>query len=130
MKRLMIVAAVLAAACQPLPAGQVVSDVDTTDVPPPIRVSESAAAAECAARGGRMLPQGRMQTPQCVVTYADAGRRCTDGDQCQGDCRVADVGAAPPAGAAAAGQCQADSSRFGCYAAVEDGKAEAAICVD
>ena len=44
--------------------------------------------------------------------------------------RVADVAAAPRAGAAAVGQCQADSSRFGCYATVENGKAEATICVD
>lgn len=139
MKRLMIVAALLAAACQPLPAegggmgaaeGPVVNDIDTTDVPPPVRVPENAAAAECQARGGRMLPQGRMQTLQCVVAYADAGRRCTDGDQCQGDCRVEDVAAAPRAGAAAVGQCQADSSRFGCYTTVEDGRAEATICVD
>jgi hypothetical protein len=138
MKRLMIVAALLAAACQPLPAedgptrpgGQVVNEVDTTDVPPPVRVPESAAAIDCEARGGKMLPQGRMQTLQCVVAYADVGRRCTDGDQCQGDCRIADVVAAPRAGAAAVGQCQADSSRFGCYTTVENGKAEATICVD
>jgi len=138
MKRLMIVAAaMLAAACQPLPAqdgpppagGEVVKDIDTTDVPPPVRVPESA-AAECEARGGKMLPQGRMQTLQCVITYADAGRRCTDGDQCQGDCRLADVAAAPRAGAAAVGQCHATNSRFGCYTPVEDGKAGATICVD
>lgn len=130
MKRLMIVAALLAAACQPLPATQVVNDIDTADAPPPVRVTESAAVADCQARGGTMQPQGRMQTLQCVVTYADAGRRCTDGDQCQGDCRVGEVTAAPPAGAAATGQCQADSSRFGCYTTVEGGKAEATICVD
>jgi hypothetical protein len=142
MKRLMIVAALLAAACQPLPAedgrtgagGQpgsgVVKEVDTTDVPPPVRVPENAATAECEARGGRMLPQGRMQTLQCMVSYADAGQGCTDGDQCQGDCRVGDVATAPRAGAAAVGQCQADNSRFGCFTTVENGKAEATICVD
>lgn len=139
MKRLMILAALLAAACQPLPAedglagatdGPGASYIDTTDVPPPVRVPENAAAADCQARGGRMLPQGRMQTLQCVVSYADAGKRCTTGADCQGDCRVEDVAAAPAAGAAAVGQCQADSSRFGCYTTVEDGKAEATICVD
>lgn len=140
MKRLMIVAAFLAAACQPLPAADaqagatdgpdVVTDVDTTDVPPPVRVPESAAAAECQARGGQMQPQGRMQSLQCVVSYADAGKRCTDGDDCLGDCRVEDVTSAPRAGAAAVGQCQPTSSSFGCYTRVEDGKAEAAICVD
>ncbi|MBW8304097.1 MAG: hypothetical protein K0M78_09180 [Brevundimonas sp.] len=142
MKRLLLIAALLAAACQPLPPedgtagpagqpdGRVVDEVDTTDVPPPVRVPANAAAAECLARGGQMQPQGRMQTLQCVVAYADAGKRCTDGDDCQGECRIAEAAAAPDAGAAAGGQCQATSSRCGCYTTVEDGKAQATICVD
>jgi hypothetical protein len=77
-----------------------------------------------------MLPQGRMQSVRCVITYADAGRRCTDGDDCAGDCRVGDVANPPTAGASAVGQCQANSSRFGCYTTVEGGKAEATLCVD
>jgi hypothetical protein len=140
MRRLMIVAALLAAACQPLPAENghagavdgpgVVTEIDTTDVPPPTRVPENAAAAECQARGGRMQPQGRMQTLQCVVSYADAGKRCTTGSDCQGDCRVEEVSTAPAAGAAATGQCQPTNSRFGCYTTVENGRAQATICVD
>ena len=77
-----------------------------------------------------MLPQGRMQSVRCVITYADAGTRCTDGDDCAGDCRVEDVANAPAAGTNAVGQCQASSSRFGCYTTIEGGKAEATICVD
>ena len=138
MKRLIVIAALLAAACQPLPAedagqpspDQVVTEIETTDVPPPVRVPESAAAADCMARGGEMKPQGRMQTLQCVVSYADAGKRCTTGGDCLGDCRVEDVTTAPAAGTAAVGQCQATNSRFGCYTPVEDGKAGATICVD
>ena len=138
MKRLIVIAALLAAACQPLPAedagqpspDQVVTEIETTDVPPPVRVPESAAAADCMARGGEMKPQGRMQTLQCVVSYADAGKRCTTGDDCLGDCRVEDVTTAPAAGTTAVGQCQATNSRFGCYTPVEDGKAGATICVD
>ena len=138
MKRLIFIAALLAAACQPLPAedaaqpspGQGGTEIDTTDVPPPVRVPESAAAADCMARGGEMKPQGRMQTLQCVVSYADAGKRCTTGGDCLGDCRVEDVAAAPAAGTTAVGQCQATNSRFGCYTPVEDGKAGATICVD
>lgn len=138
MKRLLAVAALLAAACQPLPAenagqpspGQVVTEIDTADVPPPVRVPESPAAADCMARGGRMLPQGRMQTLQCVIPYADAGKRCTTGGDCQGDCRIEDVTTPTAAGTAAVGQCQATSSRFGCYTPVDDGKAGATICVD
>lgn len=139
MRRFLIVAAaLLAAACQPLPATSagggdqeppVVRDVDTTDVPPAVQVPERTEASDCEARGGRMTPQGRMQTLQCVVSYADAGKRCTDGDDCLGDCRV-EAAPFPAAGAAAVGRCQADSGRFGCYATVENGRAEAAICVD
>lgn len=86
-------------------------------------------ATECAARGGTMQPVGRAQTIQCVVRYADAGKRCTTGSDCAGDCRV-EQSPFPEAGAAAVGQCQADSRPFGCYARVENGKATAAICVD
>ena len=77
-----------------------------------------------------MLPQGRMGTERCVITYADGGKRCTDGDDCLGDCRIDDVGSVPDAAATAAGRCQVNSSRFGCYATVENGRAEATICVD
>ena len=138
MKRLIFIAALLAAACQPLPAedaaqpspDQGATEIDTTDVPPPVRVPESAEAAECQARGGEMRPQGRLQTLQCVISYADAGKRCTTGSDCLGDCRVEDVTAAPAAGTPAVGQCQAVSGQFGCYTKVENGKAEATICVD
>lgn len=130
MKHILIAAAaLLAAACQPMPASN-----GPTDLAEAAPVAQSQAggedAAACAARGGKMLPQGRMQTMRCVISYADAGRRCTDGDDCAGDCRVEDVAGAPAAGTNAIGQCQATSSRFGCYTTVEGGKAEATICVD
>ena len=112
---------------QPMPAE--VGKADLAVVAPTPRSAD--AAADCAARGGKMLPQGRMQSLQCVVSYADAGKRCTDGDDCQGDCRVEEAdGGFPAAGSAVAGRCQATSSRFGCYTTVENGKAEATICVD
>lgn len=127
MKRLLIaMAALLAAACQPMPEK---GTVDTADVPPAVQVPENATPTECAARGGAMRPVGRAQTMQCVVTYADAGKRCTTGSDCLGDCRVEDA-PFPTSGAAAVGRCQADSQPFGCYAKVEGGKATAAICVD
>jgi hypothetical protein len=129
MKRILIAAAVLMAACQPLPAND--GKTDLAEAAPVMQsVAGSEDAAACARAGGKMLPQGRMQSVRCVITYADAGRRCTDGDDCAGDCRVGDVANAPTAGANAVGQCQASSSRFGCYTTVEGGKAEATICVD
>ena len=130
MKRILIAtAALLMAACQPVPTSTP-TQTASTDTPAVQTPAPGTDAAACAARGGKMLPQGRMQSLQCVVSYADAGRRCTDGDDCQGDCRVEEVKGVPNAGASAVGQCQANSSRFGCYTTVEGGKAEATICVD
>ncbi len=129
MKRILIAAAVLMAACQPLPAND--GKTDLAEAAPAVQsVAGTEDAAACARAGGKMLPQGRMQTVRCVINYADAGTRCTDGDDCAGDCRVEDVANAPAAGANAVGQCQASSSRFGCYTTIEGGKAEATICVD
>jgi len=130
MKRLVFLAALLAAACQPMPEEG--GKADLAQAAPAAQAGQTPAdeASACAARGGKMLPQGRMQSLQCVVSYPDGGNRCTDGDQCQGSCLIPDVAAAPAAGAAAVGQCQPTSSSFGCYTTVEDGKAEATICVD
>lgn len=127
MKRLLIAAvALFAAACQPMPAAE--ANPGQAETAQPVQQTDDATA--CAARGGKMLAQGRLQTPRCVINYADAGKRCTDGDDCLGDCRIEDVGGAPRGGAAAVGQCQASNNPFGCYTLVEGGKAEATLCVD
>ncbi len=76
-----------------------------------------------------MKPLGRRQMLQCVISYADAGKSCTSGDQCAGDCRAsADVEVV--AGQPIAGACQATSERFGCFTTVERGRAQATICID
>jgi putative hemolysin len=113
-------AALLVTACvpvAPVPAG-------------PAMPGQTPTAAACTARGGELRPVGRMQTLQCVIKYSDAGKRCSDGDDCLGDCRLADVAARPPEGAAAVGVCQASSDRFGCFTTVENGRAEATLCID
>lgn len=111
--------ALMASACTPM-AGQT----------PDGGTSGQSAAAACAARNGTMQRVGRLQTMQCVVRYADAGKRCTDGDQCQGDCRYEGDASALAPGASVAGVCQADSNRFGCQTPIEDGKAGPTLCVD
>lgn len=111
--------ALLAAACTP------VADA----APGGARPVQSAEALSCAARDGEMRQVGRMQSWQCIILYADAGKRCTDGDQCAGDCRA--PGQTHVAeGVAAAGVCSADSDRFGCHTTIEDGQAAATLCVD
>ena len=64
-----------------------------------------------------------------MVAYPDAGKVCRDGDDCLGDCRVPD-GVIVPDGRPVEGRCVASSDRFGCYTRVEDGVAQAAICID
>jgi hypothetical protein len=71
-----------------------------------------------------------MQTMQCIIAYADAGKRCTDGDQCQGDCRVEGNSVVPEGRPVTAGVCQVDSNRFGCFTTVKNGRAEPTLCVD
>jgi hypothetical protein len=76
-----------------------------------------------------MRPLGRRQTLQCVVSYADAGKSCSSGSQCSGECRASPDSETVP-GQAVAGNCQADSDRFGCSTKVENGRAQATICID
>ena len=115
-------AALLASACTPM------AGVDTT-TPEPAVPGQSVDASSCAARGGEIRRVGRMQSEQCIILFADAGRACTDNDHCLGDCRTADE-ERPEAGATAVGQCTADSSRFGCHTTLKDGKVEHTLCVD
>lgn len=97
--------------------------------PQPVLPPEQTAAAACEARGGKMTPVGRMQSLQCVIDYADAGKACRSGADCQGDCRV-DGPVAVPAGREVTGVCAANSSRFGCHTTIENGRAQATLCVD
>jgi hypothetical protein len=91
--------------------------------PGPVQTS----AQQCAGQGGSIRPVCRRQSLQCVVAYRDAGKTCTDGDQCAGDCLY--EGSDPPAGQVA-GACQADSDPCGCKSTVENGRIARSICVD
>lgn len=126
MKRLLILAAILAAACQPLPVPGESGPIQTG---PAAGDASQTGSTDCGARGGTMQPVGKAQTMQCVVAFADAGRQCRTGSDCQGDCRIEDA-PFPATGASATGRCQANSQPFGCHARVENGKATPAICID
>ncbi len=96
--------------------------------PEPADVGVDGATA-CAARGGRIERVGRAQTEQCVITYADAGKPCTDGGECRAGRCLGAVDAAEHGGATS-GQCQATNMQFGCYTAIVNGRPQAGICVD
>lgn len=86
--------------------------------------------AACRAAGGEVGPGGMLGYDQCVRPYADAGKACMGAEDCEGRCLLSpesddDVGQPTEDGV-----CQADDSPFGCYAEVDDGVPQFAICVD
>ena len=92
--------------------------------------AESLAAIDktaCAAAGGVVRQEGMLGMYRCVKPFADAGKACRSKSDCEGKCLATDD-AAPDA--EVVGVCQADDSPFGCYAEIEDGKIQPAICVD
>lgn len=95
-------------------------------VPTPIAIPETEPA--CLAAGGTWRREGLLGRWTCVMPHPDAGRPCTDGAQCLGDCRATGPSVRP--GQPSAGVCQADSSPFGCFTRVENGRAAATLCVD
>ncbi|HRO32578.1 MAG TPA: hypothetical protein PLQ03_04120 [Brevundimonas sp.] len=117
-RTLALVGALALASCAPAPV---------TDETP--GATQTLTAAECTARGGQMRPVGRMQSVRCVLRYADAGKRCTDGAQCQGDCRVEGEATARE-GDAVVGRCQIENVRFGCFTTIANGRAQATLCID
>jgi hypothetical protein len=68
----------------------------------------------------------------CVIPFADAGRRCTDGSQCAGDCLVDPTAEMQALGlrGEAVGQCQPHTPYFGCYATVTAGRLGVGLCID
>ena len=83
----------------------------------------------CEKRGGTVEKRGMAQAELCVTPYADAGKACTDGDQCEGRC-IAEGQVGSPPGEPVTGICQRDDRLFGCFGIVEDGAIEAGLCVD
>jgi hypothetical protein len=134
MRRLILAALFALAACAAPPAAP--GPVKPTPAPSggphpaqPGRPTPPVDAAACAARGGAVRNVCMLQRPMCVIPYADAGKACTDGDQCQGDCRYTADGVPPP-GARVSGTCQVNNDPCGCFSNVEDGQITGGLCVD
>jgi len=90
----------------------------------------AAAEVDCAAVGGKLMPLGRLQRVQCVVPYADAGKRCRTKSDCSGQCLASGDAELVPR-TAATGVCQRDMSQnFGCRQRIDGGLAQGTICVD
>ncbi|MDP2008651.1 MAG: hypothetical protein Q8K11_00590 [Phenylobacterium sp.] len=75
-------------------------------------------------QGGGYESRGPFGYPICQHRYADGGKTCSSRSDCAGRC-LADAPEdwrSRSLGTLAAGRCEAESSTFGCYALVEDGK--------
>lgn len=91
------------------------------------QVATSAERAACERAGGEISREGLLGWEHCVQIYPDAGKVCSDEDDCLGTCRY--EGDAPP-GSAVEGVCQTRDVVFGCYAVVDKGVLQHALCVD
>jgi hypothetical protein len=91
------------------------------------RTPSAAEVQQCRARGGTIQRVCMMGTLTCVVRYRDAGKRCTDGADCTGDCLY--EGEDPPP-ENLVGSCQRTSDPCGCKAVIVGGEVQPALCVD
>jgi hypothetical protein len=104
-------------------------------VSPPAAVAAAAAPGgpprtpeECRACRGDWGVHGLAPTPSCNCRTTDAGKRCTDGADCQGMCLAAAgaagreiVEAGPPARGFFVGKCSEMVTVFGCNQLIERG---------
>lgn len=87
--------------------------------------------AECHKQGGKISRQGLAQHDFCVVEFADKGKVCTDGGECQsGRCIVNLAKSSNEIATSAKGVCASNNSPFGCYGTVNKGKFGGFLCVD
>ena len=104
---------------------------DPVALPPGV---QSADPKQCKARSGRLVQTIMPGFKVCAIPYADGGKACTDGSQCEGACLVTqgdpEWANARRLGQAVAGHCQAEEPFLGCFATVEQGRSTQAICVD
>lgn len=85
--------------------------------------------AECHKQGGVVQQVGMLGFDKCIMTYPDAGKTCTKGDDCHsGTCELTFENSqniiAPMTGV-----CKADNNPFGCRSFIESGQVQT-ICVD
>jgi hypothetical protein len=83
---------------------------------------------DCEQNGGDWGPQGLNQTLMCDMPAADAGKQCTNSDQCEGLC-LAPPGVDLRTGTDGFGQCSPRQINFGCALRIEDRKIWS-ICTD
>lgn len=81
-------------------------------------------AQTCKAQGGSWQPVCMLGRNYCILSYADAGKACTDSSQCQGKCLVV------PDRIQTTGQCQLNNNPCGCFSTMEHGQPQPGLCID
>lgn len=131
---------------QPTPSSQVCAQVITParnpkigeckefgtpcDVPAGWEKVESCAAkskTECELKGGLWTKVGISLTESCIFKMKDAGKICSDKNQCEGSC-IAPDDSKP--GDKSTGKCSGYDTVTGCHSFISNGIVTQEICVD
>jgi len=88
----------------------------------------------CEALGGQWGRLGLAPEEECNLPTSDAGKVCSDWDDCEGACIAElsqdDLDNAPEVVVYTEGKCSAWRIIVGCHAFVEDGRVHGILCVD
>ncbi|MBE9579586.1 MULTISPECIES: hypothetical protein [Moraxella] len=84
---------------------------------------------ECQKQGGKVQKVGMLQFDKCIITYPDAGKTCTKGDDCQSGACEPKSDNAQNINTPITGVCKANNNPFGCRSFIHDGQAQT-LCVD
>jgi len=125
MRLLAALFALVVLACAPMTPATPAADQPAA----PVKLVPASDQAGCLVQKGDWAPICRMQKAACVLNFSDAGKSCTDSDQCQGNCYT-DPSQGARQGEAATGKCAMNSNPCGCNSRVEDGVATPTLCVD
>jgi hypothetical protein len=90
---------------------------------------DSQQRAQCSARSGKVMIAGLSGNEICALPLADAGKSCTSGSQCIGDCLL-DGNLPMGPGVRVAGRCEPTDYGFGCRTIVENSRVQHRICID
>lgn len=91
------------------------------------RIATKAEKKECLSVGGKISNVGMRQAEVCIQRYPDAGKVCQDNSDCMGRCLAE---SRVPSQKPATGRCQVEDSLFGCRQSIENGIAQALLCID
>ena len=95
----------------------------------PVKPQDLKDQNSCESANGIWRREGLAGIYACVLPAKDAGKACTDSSQCEYRCLAKPSDDLRP-GQKAGGQCQVNSSPFGCRTEIKDGMADATLCID